>query len=143
MKRSAAWLVLAVCAALAVFVLKDKPWWTLPAAAGFFVVAALLIAGAFLGMEWLGRSLRRVFPPAPLWERPREASALFDTALVAPLQERLDLVEAHERASLWRDRLSGQYWSSFALDHEFGENLLFKPLSSREDWSRGPRNPKR
>lgn len=138
MKRSAAWLVLAIFAAAAVYVLKDKPWWSLPVAAGSFFVAALLITGAFLLWEWLGRMARRLFPPAPLWERPREISALFEAELAAPFQERLDLIEADGRASLWRDRISGQLWSSFVFDHEFTENMVFKPLSTRKDWSRGP-----
>lgn len=142
-QKTLGWVGIAVFVAAGVYVLKDKSAWQLGLAAAILFGCLALVAAAFLASEALGRLWKRLFPPPPLWEKPRAVSALFEDALFAPLKPRLDLIEVDGRAALWRDRETGQLWSAFDWDYEFTQETIFTPIATRDEWRGGGDTPPR
>ena len=130
-------------------------------AAGLLALAALLYAGWFQAL-WRGgvlnamlmltilamiafvaaavwpvfyRLLAHLFFGDPYWLRPRSFEAGQDRGKMLALDARLDLVEVDDKAMLWHDRESGQFWASRKLETRDGVFTRYKPLRRRELWT--------
>lgn len=134
-RRARGWAAVALFAAAAIFVLKDKSARELGVGAAI-AVGLVALAFAFLAVWAFAPHLwRRLFPPPPPWVAPRAVSALFEADVFGKLQPRLDLLATRERESLWRDRETRQLWLSTAWDHEFTQNEVFEPVREPPDWA--------
>ena len=126
--------VLAGFGAAAVYVLKDIP----PSHILLFLVLFAVAIGFIVLLAWASEALerrrKRLFPPPPLWRKPRPFSALFEAELFAALEPRLGRLAEDQRASLWEDRETGQLWSAYDWDFEFTTDRRFEPIARREDW---------
>ncbi len=111
-------------------------WVALTVLGALAVVAALVIRG----LDPRPREDASTKPQHPLWEKPREFSALFDRELFDALHPRLERLANDERASLWRDKTSGQLWSALAYDYEFTENVVYTPIQALAEWQGMPKN---
>jgi hypothetical protein len=132
--KARAWAVLTIFAAAALYAVCLTGWRKSLAAAIAFALALLFIVAIFAFWSLLRAALRRAFPPAPLWRKPRRCSALFEPELFATLQSRLDMLERDGRIALWQDRSTGQLWRSTDYDFEFTENRVFEPVAGKAGW---------
>ncbi len=131
MKKSNAWMVLGLFAAIGAFVGWQNGWQRNISFLAALATALIFLTIAIAASAGLARLWRWYFPPPPLWVRPRPASSLGDKVFVEALRERLTLVESEGRIAKWRDRSTGQMWKSVAYDFEFTEDVQYEPLDCK------------
>ena len=108
----------------------SPPWVALAVLGALVAIAVLVVCRRVLRTRG-GASGK---PQHPLWKEPREFFALFDRELFDDLHPRLELMSQDERASLWRDKTTGQLWSAVAYDHEFTQDVVYTPIRDRNQW---------